>query len=511
MVVKRSVHALLVCSVFVAMGVYGAMHMSLTSEITRFLPEEDTHGLAEAGEALKNSDIVQTWMILVTASSGKTAREATRALTAHVAKLPDVLRVHGVPDEGRERALYDLYFARRFMFASEEPERLLASLEGRGAHDAALRLKRALAQPTATLLRQVAARDPLMLFQQRMSALLATNARVEINEGVLTAGEGRYGVVAFVSASPAFDTSAAARIASSLADWERAMRERFAGLRLEHSAVHRYALDTERKVKADVSRISAVSTLGMLVLFLVVFRSLRAVVALFVPVLCGISAGAFATSVAFPEVHAMSVAFGVSLIGVCVDYSLHMLTYRLSGGDDPKSDGGEGRSTRTAIALGATTTAVGFALLGVAGFPGMTELALFSTVGVASSAVVTIWLLPQVIPSAPSAHVSRWSKRMGAFGAQLQRRSVVAGAALLAVALGAFVVRLEWADPVQSLNARDPSIVAEDERVRHTITRADAGRLVVSFRRRYGAGPRFSTGGQAIACRLGVAGNARGR
>jgi len=51
--------------------------------------------------------------------------------------------------------------------------------------------------------------------------------------------------------------------------------------------VHRLSVASERSIRADVSRVSILSTIAIIAMYLILFRSIRQVVLAFVPVLIG--------------------------------------------------------------------------------------------------------------------------------------------------------------------------------------------------------------------------------
>ena len=101
---------------------------------------------------------------------------------------------------------------------------------------------------------------------------------------------------------------------------------------------------------------------------------------------------ALASTVAiFGKVHLFSLVFGASLIGVSIDYSFHYLTDRLAAGSHWQSDKGL-KHIFIAITLGLITSLIGYLGLLVAPFPGLQQLALFSSIGlIAAYASVVCW------------------------------------------------------------------------------------------------------------------------
>ena len=90
----------------------------------------------------------------------------------------------------------------------------------------------------------------------------------------------------------AFDTVAQGPLLAAIhASFEAARARHGADLVLEQSGANRFALQAEGAIRGDAYRIMALSTLGVGGIFLLFFRSLRALVLALVPALAGVVVG----------------------------------------------------------------------------------------------------------------------------------------------------------------------------------------------------------------------------
>lgn len=160
------------------------------------------------------------------------------------------------------------------------------------------------------------------------------------------------------SRTSAFDTPAQQQLQTAI-DAAFAAEQQAAGgtLRLERSGVAVIALASERLIRADITRISTLSTLGVVALFLLLFGSLRALALGLLTLGAGCLTALAGSLLIFGEVHGITLAFGGSLIGVCIDYAVHLLNHHAL---DP--EGAEGALERVwpGLLLGALTTVAGF-------------------------------------------------------------------------------------------------------------------------------------------------------
>ncbi|HBM91236.1 MAG TPA: hypothetical protein DD400_05130, partial [Rhodospirillaceae bacterium] len=142
----------------------------------------------------------------------------------------------------------------------------------------------------------------------------------------------------------------------------------------------------------ETSIIGIVSTLAIIFLLIVTFRSLYPLAMCLLVIAIGLMVSLSYSLWFWEDIHVFALLFGVSLIGITVDYSLEYCGEIFS----PKRGEAFVRLKRvfSAISLGAATTIVGYVTLFVAPFPGLRQIALFSVVGLLASWLTVILWLP---------------------------------------------------------------------------------------------------------------------
>lgn len=488
----RALRALLGLAAIAALAAYCAARLQVTTDITAFMADQEDARLSALSRSLAQSELTRSMVLSIDAEDGDigTAIAGADALAERLRGRPEIAWLRTGPGELHAEQIHNLYFPRRFYFLSEEtdaaaPGSLPARLGEPGLRAAALELRRQLGLPTSAVVKQVAPADPLLAYVGQLKKMEASQAGgMSIRDGHFVADE-RHALVLLATRGSPFDAAAQGPLQAEI---ERAFAEVDAAaaghLRLEQSGVARFALASEAAMKADVGRISAVSLAGLVLLFLLLFRSPRLVLLSLAPLAAGVAA-ALATCLAlFGEVHGLTLAFGATLIGVCIDYSVHLFNHHML---DPPSAGPRASARRIwpGLLLGALTTVAGFAGLAWTSFPGLREIAVFASIGVLVAALATRYWLPDLLPLSPRpgaiqrASAAALSRMVGAM-----RRRRPWLAALPAAALGLCAVGLpsiEWSDDIKLLATLDPEMLAEDERVRGRVSRMDSGRFVVAF------------------------------
>jgi predicted exporter len=219
-----------------------------------------------------------------------------------------------------------------------------------------------------------------------------------------------------------------------------------------------------------------------LLVFWLLFRSPRSVLLAVIPI---VAAALTATTIGillFGTVHGMTLAIGSTLVGVAIDYPILLLTNRtLSPGEDPMA---VARRVQMGMLLGAGTTATGFAALAWSSFPGVREMAVTSAAGILAAFVVTRFIVPLLVGAkVPRAPLLQRGAPVGdrVFSRVLASPGLRVGAlAVIAVICALGIPRLRWLDALAALNAADPALKAESDRVTARISRMEEGRFVVA-------------------------------
>ena len=85
--------------------------------------------------------------------------------------------------------------------------------------------------------------------------------------------------------------------------------------------IHSYY--TSKSSEREINIICIVTTIFIFGLCFLYFRSIKIIIPIIISISLGILAGFFVTSIIFKEVHILTFVFATTLIGICIDYSLH--------------------------------------------------------------------------------------------------------------------------------------------------------------------------------------------
>lgn len=345
-------------------------------------------GRADAALSARTSRAVT---VLTYAEDFSAAKSAAAYLYEHASYFDEAtLYVDAAATEG----LTDFLFANRFNLLDAQA---VAQLEDGGAdllaQDALARVYGAFSLTDSSLL----ADDPFDLTGMTLLRFLQAaqnGGAMAVKEGVLAAEhDGLWYVMLRGSFSPA---------ALSLAGKTSAVKELYTlcqsltqttGVRFAFSGVPFHSYESSSQAQRQVSVISAIGIVLVVLLFLAIFRSpLPALVSAAAVVLsCGI--GLAAVLLFFRQIHILTFVFGTTLIGTCVDYAIHFFVHWK--GDATVRDGAEIRQKiLRGVGISFLSTEICFAALFLSPFPFLQQVAAFLFFGLLCAFLTVTCLFP---------------------------------------------------------------------------------------------------------------------
>jgi len=452
-----------------------------TTKITDFLPDDSEDRGAQIAALLAESELSRVMTIDLTlgeptAADPERLRALTLSLLSFLRDQPDVAMARSGFTEADVTATIAFLgswpattFVPRDAYADDALRARLA------------RLKDELGGPMGVVIRDSAPRDPLGGMWEPLEALRSAQGSVVDDDGVVFTADHRHAFVFVETRSSPFDSDAQRRFRSTLEAWMQ--RSAPAPARMQTAGTAQFAIASEAQIKGDVNRIGTFSTVAILVIFLVLFGSVRLIGLGVVPMLFGSAVAVLGCQALCGEIHGITIAFGTSLLGVGLDYVEHYYAHFVLTPAVPA------RVTMTRVApsllFGAVTTIIGFVGIAGSGIPGLRQMAVFSVIAIVASMAATIWIVPQWMPATyrsprtlavidrfTVALLHRLIRRRWSRAARLG----VLGVAALATVVGGWSLR--FSDNVSMLVNERGAHVVDDRAVRSRLG-ADANAFAV--------------------------------
>ncbi|MFW5927491.1 MAG: MMPL family transporter, partial [Wenzhouxiangella sp.] len=307
-------------------------------------------------------------------------------------------------------------------------------------------------------------RDPLGMLPALAERLVPGTATRQI-DGVWFDPEGERALLSILSAHPPFETQKQAELLDQLRLAFEGLE--FEGLRLELGGAPVIAVDSATRSRAAAGRLGALGGALVVLILLWVWRSPVLVIAGAVPLAAGLVAGLVATSLMFDSVHGLTLAFGVTLLGVALDYPVHLFSH--ATGEDWRRTR---RAIRAPLLLGMISTVVAYLAIWQSTSPGLAQLGAFCMAGLPAAAGATL-----LLPHFGLGRVAPPRRR------PLELPRLPWLVVVLALA-GAGVLLLQgqgrWSDSLDRLSPVDPELLAADISLRNALGAGEVRHLVVT-------------------------------
>lgn len=264
------------------------------------------------------------------------------------------------------------------------------------------------------------------------------------------------------TAAPAFDLGAQGAAVDAL----RRSLANVPDIRLYGSGV--YGTDLQAAVRSESTLFSTLASLVLAGLVWWRFRSANALIGIALPLLAGGSGAMLVLTLLPGQVHGITLAFGFTLLGVAIDYPLHLFTH-LTRSDSPVPD--LGRRVWPTLRLGIASTLIAYGAFLFSGAAGLQQLGIFAVTGVTIAALSSAWLTGGKAFSGASA------ARIATEHAVPHLRHAPWVITLLVTAPWLMALPI-FDDDLASLTPVDPALLARDATIRQNLGVADIRHLV---------------------------------
>ncbi|KFN47114.1 MMPL family transporter [Arenimonas metalli] len=429
----------------------------LDSDVMALLPGEIDDALLKAANARLAAGATQQVVVLVGAPDWAATRRAAEAFGARVMGSGSPFAVVAASEDALEGAL---------AFYAGHRQGLLTPAQ-RAQLDDPRTVELALARLYSPGAGGFGAwrEDPLGLWpawwQDRAGAALSTR-----DGQLVVRGESRdWALLRLESRMPAFQLDGERHLRDALDRASAAARAATNEVDVITGGVPLHAEAAAVRARTEVGTIGLGSLIAVVALVWLAFRSPRPILMVSASLLVGCAAGVSVTALVFGQVHLLTLVFGASLVGVAEDYGIHWFASRQAQPDVPPRT--MMRRLLPALGLALVTSALAYLALGIAPFPGLRQMAVFSAAGLAAAFITVALWFPWLDGAAP--RPSAFARAVGRSLLHWPRLSnhwptwLAAGAVLVVLAIG--LPRLAVNDDLRSLQSSPPDLLAQEARL----------------------------------------------
>lgn len=379
--------AFLLCAVFLA-------RLVSSEDIATMLP--DSGDMATDFALLRHAPFTQRLSITI-GHEGNSPIPAAAALVRALRREPvfrDVLT--GPPSAFSPELLREMAEIAPALLTETDLRELDRRLSAKAIHSALEHGAGTLLAPEGLALKTVIARDPLdirnLLFPKLATAARLTGAR--LHDGHFVSRDGKHALIIADTDIPMTDALGAGRVMDA---YHTALRALPRGATATLVGGHPHTLANAETIKQDLKRLLPASLVLLTLLFVLFLRTAQSLTVFLLPVGVVCAAGAL-TAFVFDGISGIVLGFGAVLLGISVDYALHVFIALRQPGDAAPSD--RLRAVAKPVILGALTSCAAFGALLVSAVPGIRQLAVFSVLGLTVSLLLSLIILPLCVTPA---------------------------------------------------------------------------------------------------------------
>jgi predicted RND superfamily exporter protein len=247
-------------------------------------------------------------------------------------------------------------------------------------------------------------------------------------------------------------------------------------MKVSYGGGYLIALHDSQTIQKDLMRNFLTSFFGVLLLFLLSFRTAKSLLFASLPLVVGIGWTMAFAALTVGELNYATSGFSALLIGLAIDFTIVLynryLEERTSGKDALPSAVLMLSETGQSVFIGAITTAAAFYAMMVTQFRGLTELGLLTGTGILFCLLATYLLLPALCGWDEKRSQGKLAPRMTSFGMSrllvpLSRapRWILSISLLVSLGLGVYASRLQFDEDLNNIRPKHNPAVLLQERI----------------------------------------------
>nr|MCR5536260.1 MMPL family transporter [Succinivibrio sp.] len=426
------------------------------SSVLSLLPSFDRQNQKVEQEFLKRLDT--QLVFLITAPDPQLAAQAASAFKARLEACPLLERTFSGPSADDLVSYGKFYFEHAAALVDAKTRlRLQAGTQ-------AQQVLSSLYLPIGGALGPELKQDPLLLMRSRQlyeQEHSLSHFKREGDLSYLEADGRRYYLVYAQSRQAGFETSSAKELGAFVDNCIAELAKQYQEVTVLKRGTLFYNRYFAEHAQHDLTFLGSATIGGVILLLLVSFRSLIPLLLTLISIGCGLTLGTCAVLMCFGKMHLITMVMGLSIIGICTDYSIYYLSRRLLHG---ATEGplGSIRKLKPVLTHALLTTTSAYLLLLIPPFPGLRQLAVFCMAGlIGAYAAVLLWQPLLVSRLRPQPLKLHWCAGYLNFFGQARIPLTLGIAALSALGLG--YVQID--DDPKALQSAPEFLQAEDSEI----------------------------------------------
>ena len=403
---------LLIAVLLTGIAIILITQLRMDYSLDSLMPAKDSHAKKLLADLLDAGpqDVLVVVVSLPEPGNLESGKQVVDAFIQQMASFPQVGHLEARVTTQQERFFSEVLLPHAGLFLSEQERMdLLDRLSDDSIHRQVRENKRLLLMPMQGAVQEMILRDPLGLRHLWLSRWFSQRsfAGLDLEDGYLVDKDRRH-LLVFIrpeeSARNITYTKQLMIAASTAAETAiRNWRESHPGMAapvVTFAGGYPIALEDEALTRKDLQNSFIISLIGVNLLFFLVFRQFRILLLMLLPLAMALIWTFGILKLIFGHVNILTGAFAAVLLGLGIDFGIHLLNMYVEAGQSGEQSSGLppalAKSGR-AILMGGLTTAAAFFALGASSFRGFQELGIITGVGILACLTAMLVVLPALL------------------------------------------------------------------------------------------------------------------
>ncbi|MBB1075107.1 MMPL family transporter [Rhodoferax sp. 4810] len=449
---------------------WNSIYLKINTDFAQFLPPSATQQDQVLLAQLRDGIAARTLLIRIGGGSIETLAKTSRALVHSLSTDQRLLQIANGGMNWAALATDELLFRYRYLIGPAA--NCVNQFTIPELHTALTTRLNELASGMALLDKQQITADPTACYRQLLRSLLP-HQLPHTQQGVWFSPDHQYALLVVITRAAASDLTAQRAIIQQINTQFTQLTAATPELTLELAGPGYFAVSSEQTIKTETTLLSIAANIAVVFILIFAFRSIPLVLLGVLPLFTGLMLAAALVTLLFGSIHGIAFALGITLLGVALDYPIHVYTHI------SQMRAAHAQSFWSTFLFGVITTVFGYAAFIWTQLTGLTQLGLLAAVGLLIAALTSRYLLPQLIPAQYQlpAHrwLNRWQQLLPILSLRAGRWFLFASSAVLIAVIGSSDTI--WETDIRRLSTIPAVEIMKDREMRSQLGAADVARL----------------------------------
>ena len=496
---------LLIASVLTIVSILLITQLRMDSSLDSLMPSRDSQArklladLMDAGP----QDVLVVVVSVPEPGELEGAKQIVDLFVEEMASFPSIGHLEAKVTTQQKKFFSEILLPHAGLFLSEQ-ERfdLLKRLSDSSISRQIKENKRLLLMPMQSGVRDLILKDPLGLRYLWLSRWFAQQsfAGLELEDGYLV-DKSRSHLLVFIRPKESarninytkkLMAAASAAGEAAISSWLKSNPAAAVAPKITFAGGYAIAQEDEALTRRDLQSSLLISFLGVNILFFLVFRKLRFLFLMLLPLAMALIWTFGLLQLIFGHLNILTGAFAAVLLGLGIDFAIHLLNLYV-GASQSQDQAGSLHLALTqggrAILMGGVTTALAFFALGISSFRGFQELGIITGIGIVACLTAMLVVLPALLvwqqggradPSGSAKPIPNFGLNYLIWPAVKHPRLVLWLSLVLLAALGIAALDTSFDDDLRSLRPQEAGRMAVEKEVESILGGASGYVLLVT-------------------------------